>query len=155
MQLIHPPLVWCRTSPHDLPLPARASEGAAGFDLPLLTEDDKPLTLWVGDQAVAHTGWSVAIPPGHVGLVWPRSGLAVQAGIGVGAGVIDSDYRGEVRVVLQRVVSRGCDPAPIRIYRGERIAQLIILPAMMGGSMETDSLLPTSRGGDGFGSTGR
>jgi dUTP pyrophosphatase len=146
-------LQFRRTSAHDMPIPARSSDGAAGYDLPLLTEGE--VSLWVGDQAVIHTGWAVAIPNGWVGLVWPRSGLAIRAGLGVGAGVIDSDYRGEIRVVLQRVASRGCDPAPLRLGRGDRIGQLVVVPHMVAASVEVEALPETVRGATGFGSTGR
>lgn len=144
---------FARTSAHDMPVPSRSTSGAAGYDLPLLA--DEPAMLWVGDQLSGRTGWSVAIPHGHVGLIWPRSGLALRSGLGVGAGVIDSDYRGEIRVLLQRVASRGCDPAPLRIQPGDRIGQLVIVPCVMAAGIEVEILPDTERGGGGFGSTGR
>ena len=125
-------------------LPAYSSEGAAGADVSA-AED---VTLAAGEWASVGTGLRVEIPPGHVGLLWPRSGLAVRHGIDTLAGVIDSDYRGEVRVVL---VNHGREP--YRIAAGDRIAQLLIqrveraefVRSTVGGS---------ERGTGGFGSTG-
>jgi dUTP pyrophosphatase len=90
------------------------------------------------------------IPTGHVGLVWPRSGLAVRHGIDTLAGVIDSDYRGEVRVVL---VNHGTDP--FRIAPGDRIAQLLLQRVERAAFVGSAELEDTDRGGGGFGSTGR
>jgi dUTP pyrophosphatase len=94
------------------------------------------------------TGISVEIPPGHVGLVWPRSGLAVRQGIDTLAGVIDSDYRGEVKVVL---VNHGTEP--FAIAAGDRIAQLLVQPVARV-RFTRAALAPTGRGAGGFGSTG-
>lgn len=135
-----------------LPLPARATAGAAGFDLRAAVTE--PLTLAPGKRALVPTGVAVAIPEGWEGQVRPRSGLALEHGITLinSPGTIDSDYRGEIKVPL---VNHG--EAPFVIARGERIAQIIFqqlpwvelarvakLPAGTGG-----------RGGGGFGSTGR
>jgi len=92
----------------------------------------------------------LAIPPGYVGLVWPRSGLAVRHGIDTLAGVIDSDYRGEVRVVL---INHG--EAPFRIAPGDRIAQLLIQRVERATFGAAAALDDTERGDGGFGSTGR
>ncbi len=98
------------------------------------------------------TGLAVAIPEGHVGLVAPRSGLAVRHGIGVvnGPGVVDAGFRGEVHVLLINHSS-----APFEFERGERIAQLVVVPVVEQEFEEVDVLPPTRRGDDGFGSTGR
>jgi dUTP pyrophosphatase len=96
------------------------------------------------------TGLHVEIPAGHVGLVWPRSGLAVRHGIDTLAGVIDSDYRGEVRVVL---VNHG--DAEFRIEPGDRIGQLLLQKVERASFAKADSLPATFRGEGGFGSTGR
>ena len=90
------------------------------------------------------------IPPGHVGLVWPRSGLAVRHGIDTLAGVIDSDYRGEVRVVL---VNHGDEP--FRVAPGDRVAQLLVQRVERAAFTAAAEIDDTDRGGGGFGSTGR
>jgi dUTP pyrophosphatase len=95
------------------------------------------------------TGIQISIPAGHVGLVWPRSGLALRSGLDTLAGVVDSDYRGEVGVVL---INHGREPVTIR--RGERIAQLLIQPIVAAEFVRADRLEPTDRGAGGFGSTG-
>ena len=126
--------------------PAYASEGAAGADL-RAAED---VNLAPGARAAVATGVHVEIPPGHVGLVWPRSGLAVRHGLDTLAGVIDSDYRGEVRVVL---VNHG--PDPVTLARGDRIAQLLVQRVERAVFTRADSLVESERGQGGFGSTGR
>lgn len=127
-------------------LPSYASAGAAGADLRAACD----LTLGPGERAAVATGLHVEIPPGHVGLVWPRSGLAVQHGLDTLAGVIDSDYRGEVRVVL---VNHGREP--VQLARGERIAQLLVQKVERAAFRRVDSLAQTGRGAGGFGSSGR
>jgi dUTP pyrophosphatase len=127
-------------------LPEYASAGAAGADL----RASEAVELAPGSRAAVPTGVRLQIPPGHVGLVWPRSGLAVRHGIDTLAGVIDSDYRGEVRVVL---VNHG--DAPFRIAPGDRVAQLLV-QRVERVAFETDREIDdTERGGGGFGSTGR
>jgi dUTP pyrophosphatase len=126
------------------PLPDYATAGAAGADL----RASEALTLAPGERAAVPTGLSLEIPPGHVGLVWPRSGLAVRSGIDTLAGVIDSDYRGEVKVVL---VNHGREP--VAIAKGDRIAQLLVQPVARA-TFTRATLAPTSRGAGGFGSTG-
>jgi len=125
--------------------PKRASEWAAGADL----HAGADVTLAPGERALVPTGLQLAIPAGHVGLVWPRSGLAVRHGIDTLAGVIDSDYRGEVRVLL---VNHGAEPFQIR--RGDRIAQLLIQRVEQAQFAPVDELPPSGRGEGGFGSTG-
>jgi dUTP pyrophosphatase len=127
-------------------LPEYASEGAAGADL----HAREAVVLPPGARAAVATGVHVEIPAGHVGLVWPRSGLAVRSGIDTLAGVIDSDYRGEVRVVL---VNHG--DAEFRIEPGDRIGQLLIQPVARATFSRAPALAATSRGEGGFGSTGR
>lgn len=121
-------------------LPTRGSDGAAGLDLYADGAADAYMVS-------VSTGIAVAIPHGYVGLVWPRSGLAWERGVQVLGGVIDSDYRGEVRVMLTST-------APLRINPGDRIAQLLIQPVGMCGVKEVSELPATARGVDGFGSTG-
>jgi dUTP pyrophosphatase len=126
--------------------PRRGSAHAAGADLCAAAE----VTLAPGERRLVPTGLRVAIPDGHVGLVWPRSGLAVRDGIDTMAGVIDSDYRGEVQVLL---INHG--QGDFRIRPGDRIAQLLI-QRVEPAEFEPAAELPASgRGEGGFGSTGR
>ena len=127
-------------------LPEYASDGAAGADL----RARESVVLPPGGRAAVATGIHVEIPAGHVGLVWPRSGLAVRNGIDTLAGVIDSDYRGEVRVVL---VNHG--EAEFRIEPGDRIGQLLVQKVERASFSRAPVLATTSRGEGGFGSTGR
>jgi dUTP pyrophosphatase len=127
------------------PLPAYSSAGAAGADLNAAEEVILPPGQW----ASVGTGLHVEIPPGHVGLVWPRSGLAVRHGIDTLAGVIDSDYRGELRVVL---ANHGSEP--YRIAPGDRVAQLLVQRVERAAFVRS-ALEATGRGHGGFGSTGR
>ncbi|HEY2941589.1 MAG TPA: dUTP diphosphatase [Vicinamibacteria bacterium] len=127
-------------------LPEYASDGAAGADL----RAAEPVVLAPGARAAVATGLHVEIPAGHVGLVWPRSGLAVRNGIDTLAGVIDSDYRGEVRVVL---VNHG--DAAFRVEPGDRIGQLLVQKVEHASFSRAPALAATSRGEGGFGSTGR
>ena len=147
-----PPVVRIRRWLHadDLPLPAPATGGSAGADLRAAVRED--LVLAPGDRALVPTGFSVEIPPGWEGQVRPRSGLAAQFGLTLlnSPGTIDSDYRGEVRVLL---VNLGSEPFAVR--RGERIAQLVVAPAPRVRFTEVEELPPSSRGEGGFGSTGR
>ena len=127
-------------------LPGYASAGAAGADL----RASESVEIAPGARAAVPTGVHLQIPPGHVGLVWPRSGLAVRHGIDTLAGVIDSDYRGEVRVVL---VNHGEEA--FRVAKGDRIAQLLVQPVERAAFVAVPGIDETERGGGGFGSTGR
>ncbi len=124
--------------------PTRATEGAAGLDL----YADETLTIPEYRRAWVSTGIAVAIAPGYVGLVWPRSGLAGK-GLDTSAGVIDCDYRGELKVLL-------CNGTHERktVNKGDRIAQLLIVPVGMPNVLEVDALPATARGENGFGSSG-
>jgi dUTP pyrophosphatase len=125
--------------------PRYASEAAAGADL----HAAESVTLAPGARAAVATAVHLELPPGHVGLVWPRSGLALKHGIDTLAGVIDSDYRGEVKVVL---VNHGQDT--FGIQPGDRIAQLLVQRVERVEFLSTEALSKTIRGPDGFGSTG-
>jgi dUTP pyrophosphatase len=125
--------------------PRYASEGAAGADL----HASQAVVIAPGDRAAVPTAIHLELPPGHVGLVWPRSGLALRHGIDTMAGVIDSDYRGEVRVVL---VNHGREP--FRIEPGDRVAQLLVQPVERAAFVADGGLTSTPRGAGGFGSTG-
>lgn len=126
-------------------VPEYATAGAAGADL----RASEAVTLAPGERAAVPTGLRLEIPPGHVGLVWPRSGLAVRNGIDTLAGVIDADYRGEVKVVL---VNHGREP--FRIEAGDRIAQLLVQRVERPTFLRAADLAETHRGEAGFGSTG-
>jgi len=127
-------------------LPEYASPDAAGADLCA----SETVEILPGDRHAVATGLRLQLPPGHVGLVWPRSGLAVRHGIDTLAGVIDSDYRGEVRVVL---VNHGRET--FRISPGDRVAQLLLQRVERAAFITNDALAETERGEGGFGSTGR
>ena len=130
-----------------LPLPAYATSGAAGLDV-VAAED---LTLVPGGRHAVATGFAIAVPEGFEVQVRPRSGLALKHGITClnSPGTIDSDYRGEVKVILANL---GSAPFPIR--RGERIAQLVPAPVLRAELVEIAELDATARGAGGFGSTG-
>ena len=127
-------------------IPQYASPGCAGADL----RASESLVIAPGERAAVPTGLRLSIPPGHVGLVWPRSGLALRHGIDTLAGVIDSDYRGELRVVL---VNHGEEP--FAIASGDRVAQLLLQRVARAVFLAAGSLDDTGRGQGGFGSTGR
>jgi dUTP pyrophosphatase len=131
----------------DLPLPAYARDGDAGLDL-CAAED---VTLEPGARALVRTGIAVALPPGFAGFVLPRSGLAVRHGITLlnAPGLIDSGYRGEIKVVLVNH-----DRVAVGLRRGERVAQLVIQGVARAELAEVDELPPSARGAAGFGSTG-
>ena len=133
----------------DLPPPAYASEGAAGLDLPAALE--APLTLLPGARALVPTGWALALPQGFEAQIRPRSGLALKSGLTVlnSPGTIDSDYRGEVGVIL---VNLGHEP--VTVTRGMRIAQLVIAPVAQAHLIECPTLPESGRGAAGFGSSG-
>ena len=133
----------------DIPLPTYMTPGAAGVDLRAAL--DAPVQLEVGERRLVPTGIRVAIPPGYEGQVRPRSGLAIKHGVTVlnAPGTIDSDYRGEVQVV---VVNLGTEP--FTMERGERIAQMVIAPVARAELLPTEMLSPTERGAEGFGHTG-
>ena len=133
----------------DLPLPRYAHPGDAGLDLHARHD----VTLKPGERAVVETGVAVALPPGCVGLVHPRSGLAARHGLALvnAPGTIDEGYRGQVKVILVNL-----DPAePVILARGERIAQLVVQRVEKVRVAEVSNLPGTTRGAGGFGSTGR
>lgn len=132
-----------------LPLPAYATDGAAGMDV--VAALDLPVMLAPGARMAVPTGLAMAIPHGFEVQVRPRSGLALKQGLTVAnaPGTIDSDYRGEVMVLL---VNLGQEP--VLIERGQRIAQLVVAPVTRAALTLADSLDDTVRGAGGFGSTG-
>ena len=134
-----------------LPLPAYETAGAAGMDLRAAVAEDAPITLAPGARAMVPTGLCIAVPAGFEAQVRPRSGLAAKAGVTClnTPGTVDSDYRGEVKVIL---INHGGEDFVVR--RGERIAQMVIAPVVQARWREVDSLDQTARGAGGFGSTG-
>jgi dUTP pyrophosphatase len=134
-----------------LPLPAYETNGAAGMDLRAAVAEDAPLTLKPGARFMVPTGLAFAVPAGFEAQVRPRSGLAAKSGVTClnTPGTIDSDYRGEVKVIL---INLGEEDFNIR--RGDRIAQLVIAPVTQASWSLTTSLDETTRGAGGFGSTG-
>ena len=127
-------------------LPEYGSAASAGADLRASEE----VVIAPGARAAVATALHLEIPEGHVGLIWPRSGLAVRHGVDTLAGVVDSDYRGEVRVVL---VNHGDQPFAIR--PGDRVAQLLVQKVERPAFVAASRLGETTRGAGGFGSTGR
>lgn len=125
-------------------IPQRQSDGAAGFDLHIT----EPVVVPVSGSVVARTGISMHIPSGYVGILKDRSGEAVKHGIHVLAGVIDSDYRGEVKVVLHNL-----GELPRHYETGDRVAQMVVFE-YLGQAVEATGLDSTGRGSNGFGSTG-
>ncbi len=131
-----------------LPLPRYETAGSAGLDL----RADEPFSLAPGERRLVPTGLAVEIPPGHEGSVRPRSGLAIRHGVGMvnAPGTVDSDYRGELQIIL---VNHG--QAPVSFARGDRIAQLVIAPVARAELELVEALGETGRGHGGFGSTGK
>lgn len=126
--------------------PVRATESAAGYDIYC----NGHYSIKPGAFALIDTGFALAIPDGYAALIWPRSGLAVKHGIDSLAGVIDSDYRGEVKVSLINLGDTLVEFKP-----GDRIAQMLIQPVYQEPVAVVDELPETARGKGGFGSTGR
>ena len=146
--------VQVRPLPHfeGLELPAYETSGSAGMDVRAAVPVAEPVTLKPGERAMVPTGLSVAIPEGYEIQVRPRSGLAAKHGLTClnTPGTIDSDYRGEIKVIL---INLGAEAFVIQ--RGERIAQLVLAPVTRLAWSEVDALDETARGAGGFGSTGR
>ena len=146
-----PVTVAIRRLPHgaDLPLPGYATAGSAGVDL--MAAIAAPRTLAPGARGAVPTGIAIALPAGFEAQIRPRSGLARKHGIGIvnAPGTVDSDYRGEIEVLL---VNLG--DADFTVEPGMRIAQMVIAPVAQAAWRETDALDGTGRGAGGFGSTG-
>jgi dUTP pyrophosphatase len=134
----------------DVPLPAYATEGSAGMDIHAAVHDD--LIVPPGQTVLVPTGFAIAVPRGFEAQIRPRSGLALKSNIGVlnSPGTIDSDYRGEVRIILTNFGS-----GSFTVRRGDRIAQMVIARYARVEWEERESLDDTQRGAGGFGHTGR
>lgn len=148
-------VLFKRLSEHALP-PLRATSGSAGYDLSV--PHDLVVTIYgVNDPrgsnvVLCRTGWACEIPENFVGLICPRSGLALRENITVGnaPGIIDSDYRGEIGVIL-----RNHSSDTVTLMGGTRVAQLLLMPIVLFDVKFVESLNDTQRGEGGFGSTGR
>jgi len=145
------PVVLCLRLREGAELPAYQTAGAAGMDLCACPEDGTPIRLDPGRRALVPTGLALAIPDGYEGQVRPRSGWAWKHGVTVlnSPGTIDSDYRGEVKILL---INLGQEP--ISISPGERVAQLVIAPVTRVCLRQVEVLDDTTRGAGGFGHTG-
>lgn len=141
--------VRCKKLHPQAVLPSRATAESAGFDLAACLE--APLTVLPGETAMIPIGIAVELPAGTAGMVYSRSGLASKHGIALinGVGVIDSDYRGELKVPLHNHSS-----VPYTIMPGDRVAQLVVTPVLLPELIEADELSDSVRGTGGFGSTG-
>ncbi|HUH09163.1 MAG TPA: dUTP diphosphatase [Brevundimonas sp.] len=135
-----------------LALPAYETTGSAGMDLRAALPASEPVVLHPGERKLIPTGLKIALEPGYEAQVRPRSGLALKHGVTClnSPGTIDSDYRGEVGVIL---INHG--QIAFEIQRGERIAQMVIAPYAQAVMAEVEALDETARGAGGFGSTGR
>lgn len=133
-----------------LPGPAAASPGSAGFDLRAAVA--APLEIPPGGRRLIPTGLALELPPGFEGQIRPRSGLALERGLTLlnSPGTVDSDYRGEIHVLLVNLGEEVC-----RIERGDRIAQLVVASVVVASFVEVEVLGSTDRGAGGFGSSGR
>ena len=145
-------LIWDDGADRDVPLPADEAAGAAGADVRANFPERTPLILHPGERALIPTGMRLAIPEGYEVQVRPRSGLALKHGIALinAPGTIDSDYRGELKVIL---INHG--PEAFTIARGERIGQMLLAPVTRLVWEQVETLDETDRGAGGFGSTGR
>lgn len=133
----------------DIPLPTYMTSGASGMDLAAAV--DAPVTLAPGDTALLPTGFAMALPQGYEAQVRPRSGLAIQHGIGLinAPGTIDADYRGEIKIALINLGKK-----EFTVHRGDRIAQMVIQRVCRPGLALVDSIDETDRSAGGFGHTG-
>ncbi len=134
----------------DVPLPRYMSEGASGMDLH--SANERTITLRPGDVALVPAGIRIELPAGYEAQIRPRSGLAAKHGITVvnAPGTIDSDYRGEVKVILGNIGRE-----PFEIVHGTRIAQMVVQEVLRAEIVECDELNETARGAGGFGHTGQ
>jgi len=133
----------------DIPIPAYATDGSAGMDVCAAVEGD--FEIQAGQTVLIPTGFIIELPPGHEAQIRPRSGLAIKHNIGIlnSPGTIDSDYRGEVKIILTNYGTKS-----FTIYRGDRIAQMIVAKYERVQWSESKSLAESSRGEGGFGHTG-
>ena len=145
-------ITWEEGADRDVGLPTYATEGAAGADIRANLPDRGTMTLLPGARALVPTGLRMAIPPGFEVQIRPRSGLALKHGVTLvnAPGTIDSDYRGPIGVIL---INHGAED--VTLAHGERIAQMLVAPALRADFAEVGAVAGTGRGAGGFGSTGR
>lgn len=145
-------LAWVEGADREIALPSYESAGAAGADLRANFPDRSAVEIAPGARALVPTGLRMSIPVGYEVQVRPRSGLALKHGVTVAnaPGTIDSDYRGEVGVILVNLGSE-----PFVVTHGERIAQMVVAPVVQAALEVVEALDETARGAGGFGSTGR
>ncbi len=150
----NPLIIRLKVLPHGegLTLPAPASALAAGADLRAALPDGEPLDLMPGQRAIVPCGFAMALPAGHEAQVRPRSGLAARHGVTVvnAPGTVDAGFRGEIQVILLNTDLR----EPVRLSRGDRIAQLVVQRVAQARFTEVDDLSASARGAGGLGSTG-
>lgn len=146
------PIRISRVEPHgnNIPLPAYATSGSSGMDIHAAVENEQIIKS--GETVLVPGGFQIEVPQGYEAQVRPRSGLAIKHSIGVmnSPGTIDSDYRGEVKVILTNFGKQD-----FTIRRGDRIAQLVIAPVVRAVWTEVDNVEQTARGAGGFGHTGK
>ena len=138
-----------KTDDYDLPLPAYETKGSSGMDIRAWTEED--IVLNPGEIKLVPTGISISLPRGYEAQIRPRSGLALKHGIGFvnSPGTIDSDYRGEIGIIMTNFGSE-----PFTVKKGDRIAQMVIARIYQARILEVDDLDSTTRGDGGFGHSG-
>jgi dUTP pyrophosphatase len=138
-----------KTGDYDLPLPAYETKGSSGMDIRAWTEED--IVLNPGEIKLVPTGISISLPRGYEAQIRPRSGLALKHGIGFvnSPGTIDSDYRGEIGIIMTNFGSE-----PFTVKKGDRIAQMVIARIYQARILEVDDLDSTTRGDGGFGHSG-
>lgn len=141
-----PEFLWT-TVEDDAIAPFKEHRTDAGWDLAVR----EPLRLGIGEMKLVNLGIAVAIPPGYVGLIYPRSSMGVKFGVGLAntVGVIDADYRGPVKLALKNFGNFAVD-----IQAGQRVAQMVLTPCLLTEAKQVDDLSGTARGQGGFGSTG-
>ena len=150
--IVKVPVLRLRPEAEDLPLPEHATEGSAGMDLRACIGGPEPLIMAPDAREAVPTGLAIALPEGYEAQVRPRSGLALKHGVTVlnSPGTVDSDYRGEIRVILANLGSESFEIRP-----GDRIAQMVIARVERARLEAAEELPETDRGAGGFGSTGR
>lgn len=140
-----------------LPLPAYQTSQSVGLDLAAAIPENEPIMLKPFERMAIPTGFAIELPHGCEGQIRPRSGCSLRDGLVAILGTIDTDYRGELKVIVHNVNPPGPNPEDgvIKISRGMRIAQLVIAPYVHVTPKQVDVLYETARGEKGFGSTGR
>lgn len=135
-----------------LPLPSYETSGAAGMDVSAALPEGTPVIIGPMERSLIPTALSIELPQGYEAQIRPRSGLALKSGLTVlnTPGTIDSDYRGEIKIILVNLSNN-----PVEINRADRIAQMVIAPVTRARMTQVDSLSLTKRGAGGFGSTGK